>query len=179
MTIMLTIASYDPTWPELFAIERARIAGALGDLVERIDHNGSTAVPGLAAKPVIDIQISVRRLQPIEDYGAPLAQLGYEHVPHPDDAFCPFFHHPASRPHTHHVHVVQSGGLEERKTLAFRDYLREHPLVAREYEDLKRALARRFEMEKRDSEEDYAEAKTGFVARVTERALSEGFPRDL
>jgi len=66
-------------------------------------------------------------------------------VPHPDDAFCPYFHRPSAWPHTHHVHVVAPGGTEERRTLAFRDYLRGHPEVAREYERLKRGLAPHFD----------------------------------
>lgn len=173
----LEIAPYDPKWPILFAAERDRIAAALGALALRIDHNGSTSVPGLAAKPIIDIQISVRSLQPIEAYAIRLAQLEYVHVPHPDDSFCPFFHRPAAWPHTHHVHVVQTGGAEERRTLAFRDYLREHPVVARQYEELKRGLAPQHNAADFSSRQAYADAKTSFVSSVTERAVAEGYPR--
>jgi GrpB-like predicted nucleotidyltransferase (UPF0157 family) len=98
-----------------------------------VDHHGSTAVPGLEAKPIIDIQVSVERLQPIRAYAEPLATLGGVHVPYDDDVACWFVHRPGGWPHTHHVHVVQSGGLEERRTLGFRDFLREHGGVAREY----------------------------------------------
>src|SRR5262245_59447244 len=136
MSDTIEIRDYDPEWPALFTAERQRIASELGSLALRIDHNGSTSVPGLAAKPVIDIQISVRQLQPIESFGAGLGRLGYTHSPHGDDAWCPFFHRPATWPHTHHVHVVEAGGAEERRTLAFRDYLRENAQVAREYEML-------------------------------------------
>src|SRR5262249_57041687 len=93
-------------------------------------------------------------------------------MPHPDDAFAPFFHRPARWPHTHHVHVVLAGGAEERKTLAFRDYLREHDDAAREYEELKRGLAGRYSA----GGEAYANAKTDFVVRATERALALGPP---
>jgi len=170
---------YDLAWPRAFSAERDRIAAALGDVAVRIDHNGSTSVRGLAAKPVIDIQVSVRRLQPIEEYGRRLAQLGYVHVPHPDDSFCPFFHRPAAWPHTHHVHVVQLGGAEERRTLAFRDYLREHPDVARGYEELKRRLAPLYSAATLDSRQAYADAKQGFITGITDRALADGLPRDL
>jgi GrpB-like predicted nucleotidyltransferase (UPF0157 family) len=163
----------------MFAAERDRIAAVLGDLAMRIDHHGSTSVPGLGAKPVIDIQVSVRRLEPIGAYSTPLARLDYVHVPHPDDSFCPFFHRPAAWPHTHHVHVVQSGGAEERRTLAFRDYLREHPDAARAYEDLKRELAPLHSTATFVSRQAYADAKTGFITRITERALAEGFPTGL
>jgi GrpB-like predicted nucleotidyltransferase (UPF0157 family) len=175
----LEISPYDPKWPIAFAAERERIAGALGALALRIDHNGSTSVPGLAAKPIIDIQVSVRSLQPIEAYASRLTQLDYVHVPHPDDSFCPFFHRPAAWPHTHHVHVVQAGGAEERRTLAFRDYLREHPVVARQYEELKRGLAQRHSAAEFTSRQAYADAKAAFVIRITERAVAEGYPRGL
>jgi GrpB-like predicted nucleotidyltransferase (UPF0157 family) len=174
---MLEIVAYDAQWPHAFSAERDRIAAALGALAVRIDHHGSTSVPGLGAKPVIDIQISVRHLQPIEAYGTHLRQLGYVHVPHADDSFCPFFHRPAAWPHTHHVHVVASGGAEERRTLAFRDYLREHPEAAGEYERLKRAVAAMHNAADFQSQQAYAEAKGTFVTTVAERALAEGYPR--
>ena len=117
----LEILPYDPAWPCLFEAERQRIGAALGSVAIRIDHHGSTAVPGLAAKPVIDIQISVERLGEMIAYARPLETLDYIHVPHADDLRCPFFHRPAAWPHTHHVHVVEAGGEEEHKTLAFRD----------------------------------------------------------
>jgi GrpB-like predicted nucleotidyltransferase (UPF0157 family) len=162
----MIIVDYDPRWPLDFALERDRIAGALGALAVRIDHHGSTSVSGLAAKPVIDIQIAVADLQPLERYAAPLARLGYVHLPHHDDAVCPFFHRPAQWPHTHHVHVVEAGGDEERRTLAFRDYLRAHADVAREYDALKRQLAQRFNGEDVASREAYAAAKSAFITRV-------------
>src|SRR6187397_1052312 len=104
----------------MFAAEKARLERALGTLAQRIDHHGSTAVPGLAAKPIIDIQISVASLQQLDIFVAPLSLLGYVHLPHADDARCPFFHRPADWPHTYHVHLVEAGGEDEARTLAFR-----------------------------------------------------------
>lgn len=179
MSEKLEIVDYDPAWPSMFSAERDRLAAALGRLALRIDHNGSTAVPGLPAKPIIDIQISVRRLQPIEAYARRLTGLGYVHVPHPDDSFCPFFHRPVVWPHTHHVHVVEAGGVEERRILAFRDYLREHPEAAREYEDLKRQLASQHRAADFSARQAYAQAKTQFITHVIERAFAEGHPRGL
>lgn len=173
----LQLVDYDPRWPELFAAEAHRIRAALGPIAQRIEHNGSTAVPGLAAKPVIDIQISVDALQPIAAYREPLVALGYTHVAHADDAFCPFLHRPASWPHTHHIHVVRLGGPEERRTLAFRDYLRAHDEVAREYETLKRRLASTFAADDAAARECYAQAKTEFIERVVASALAAGYPR--
>jgi GrpB-like predicted nucleotidyltransferase (UPF0157 family) len=174
----IEVVPYDPAWPGLFEAEAARLQPALGPLALRIDHHGSTAVPGLGAKPVIDIQVSVATLQPMSQYAQPLEALGYVHVPHPDDAFCPFFHRPADWPHTHHVHVVESGGLEERRTLAFRDYLREHPDTAREYERLKRSIAASLGAADPAAREQYVSAKTNFVEHVVALALERGYPRD-
>jgi GrpB-like predicted nucleotidyltransferase (UPF0157 family) len=179
MVQRLQISSYDPRWALEFEAERGRIAQALGELACRIDHNGSTAVPGLEAKPIIDIQVSVEQLQPIRAYAEPLATLGYVHVPHLDDAFCPFFHRPREWPHTHHVHVVQSGGQEERRTLAFRDFLREHSDVAREYVTLKKQLATLINAADSASRESYAKAKSDFIDRVVQIALAAGYPRRL
>ncbi len=175
----LKLVPYDPAWPRDFGVERDRIAAVVGALALRIDHNGSTSIPGLAAKPIIDIQISVEQLHPIEGYAPQLAELGYVHVPHPDDAFCPFFHRPSGWPHTHHVHVVQAGGDEERRTLALRDYLREHGSLAREYEDLKLRLAPQFSAAELSSRQAYADAKGEFIDRITQLALGQGYPRDL
>jgi GrpB-like predicted nucleotidyltransferase (UPF0157 family) len=175
----LQISPYDPGWVLEFEAERDRIAGALGKLAQRIEHNGSTAIPGLEAKPIIDIQVSVEQLQPIQAYAVPLAMLGYVHVPHGDDAFCPFFHRPSEWPHTHHVHVVQAGGEEERRTLAFRDFLREHSEVAREYATLKKQLASAADATDASAREAYATAKSEFVERVVQIALAAGCPRGL
>ena len=168
---MITIVPYDPTWPALFEAERARIAAALGGIARRIEHNGSTAVPGLAAKPIIDIQISVERLRPLTAYAPALEALGYVHLSHADDAFAPFFFRPAAWPHTHHVHVVEAGGAEEARTLAFRDALRAHPALAREYAALKHELAARFGGADAASREAYATAKSAFIEGVIERSL--------
>jgi GrpB-like predicted nucleotidyltransferase (UPF0157 family) len=168
---MIEIVAYDPRWPAAFEAEAERLRRALGAHALLIEHNGSTAIPGLSAKPVIDIQVSVAALQPLAAYEQPLATLGYVHVPSPDDAFCPFFHRPSQWPHKHHVHVVEAGGSEERRTLAFRDYLRIHPESAGEYERLKHALAARISTSDAEGREAYARAKSEFVERIVSRAL--------
>jgi len=174
----LEIVPYDPRWPAAFETEAARLRAALGPLALRVDHHGSTSIPGLGAKPIIDIQVSVATVLALESYAAPLQTLGYCHVPHPDDAFCPFFHRPAEWPHSHHVHLVEHGGAEERRTLAFRDYLRAHEASAREYERLKRELAGLADATDPESREVYARGKTDFVERTTALALASGYPRE-
>jgi len=172
------IVPYDSTWPGAFEAEAVRIRGALGSIALRLDHHGSTSIPGLAAKPIIDIQVSVQSLQPIEAYATALLTIGYVHVAHPDDSFCPFFHRPAQWPHTHHVHVVAAGGAEERRTLAFRDYLREHRDAARQYEQLKLKVAGQLAPRDSQSREAYAAAKTDFIERIIAIALAGGCPKE-
>ena len=177
MTSAIEVVSYDPRWPAAFDVEAGRLCAAFGPLALRVEHNGSTAVPGLAAKPIIDIQVSVASLQPLTPYRDRLALIGYTHMPHADDAFCPFFHRPAEWPHTHHVHLVLAGSEEERRTLAFRDYLRDHPAARHEYEALKRRLADEFTADASESREGYAVAKSEFVERMIAAAFAAGYPR--
>lgn len=132
---------------------------------------------GLAAKSVIDMQISVRELHPMTPYLLPLERLGYTHVPHPDDRVYPLFHRPATWPHSHHIHVCELGGPEERRHLAFRDYLRDHSEIARSYEQVKRDLAGRFSAASFESRNAYADAKSAFIDPVVRRALTAGYPR--
>ncbi len=173
---MIEIVASDPSWPAAFEAEAARIRTALGAMALRIDHHGSTAVPGLRAKPVIDIQVSVAALQPMAAYLEPLTAIGYTHLPHEDDAVCPFFHRPERWPHSHHIHVVEHGGLEERRTLAFRDYLRDHRDAAHDYEQLKQALAARLGGDTAVAREAYAQGKSQFIDEIVARALSSGYP---
>jgi GrpB-like predicted nucleotidyltransferase (UPF0157 family) len=164
VTIDIVIVDYDPGWPVAFEREAAALRAAFGSVAHRIDHVGSTAVPGLGAKPVIDIQVSVGALQPIDAYAQPLAACGYTFFEPPDGDLddYPFFYKPTAWPHTHHVHVCASGSDREWVQLAFPAWLRAHADDRAAYEALKRDLARR-EWQHGD---EYADAKTEFVARV-------------
>lgn len=114
---MIRIVPYDSRWPDCFASEANHLRAAMGRLSLRIEHVGSTSVPGLAAKPVIDIQISVATLDGLDVYVAPLASLGYRHVPFGDvDLVYPFFRKPAEWPSTHHIHLCVSDSEHERRT---------------------------------------------------------------
>jgi GrpB-like predicted nucleotidyltransferase (UPF0157 family) len=161
----ILIADYDPEWPVIFEAEARRLRSVLGELALRIDHVGSTAVAGLAAKPVIDIQISVATLDPIDPYKGRLESLGYSYATRP----IRFFHRPADWPHTHHVHVCQAGGTDERRVLAFRDWLRQHPADRNAYEALKRELARNADAESVEGRSRYSIAKTDFIQEIESR----------
>lgn len=161
------IADYDPAWPAMFEQEAAAIRAALGATAARVEHVGSTAVPGLAAKPTIDIQISVERMTPRERYVAPLEALGYTFVVDPTDPDHEFFKKEESGVRTHHTHVCLVGSVWERRHLAFRDHLRTHPEDSARYAELKRRLA---EQHPNDIMA-YLEAKTPFVSELEARAL--------
>ena len=170
---MITIDPYDPAWPARFDAEAASIRLVLGEIALRVEHVGSTAVPGLAAKPVVDIQVSVPSLDPLGHFVEQLSQIGYNYLPlGAFDLVYPFFQKPAVWPSTHHVHLCVVGSEQERKHLAFRDYLRNHPSVAAEYVTLKRQLASVHQGGTIESQERYSLSKSEFIASVLMRASS-------
>lgn len=162
--VRIEIVAHDPRWPLLYEEERRRIAAALGDTVEGIEHIGSTSVPGLSAKPIIDILVTVAHLGPVDRYIEPLGSLGYTFFPVLGNAERYAFG--KGIPHTHHIHVVQHGGEEHARPVVFRDYLRAHAEAARQYDELKRALAERF----RQDRGGYNQAKTDFIRSIEARA---------
>lgn len=175
---MIKIVPYDAAWPSLFEAEVVAIRKVMSSVALRIEHVGSTSVPGLAAKPVVDIQISVATLAALATHSDSLAQIGYTHIPlGPFDLVYPFFQKPADQPSTHHIHLCVRGSDLERRHLAFRDYLRSHPAVGTEYVELKRSLAAVHDGATLESRERYSLSKTEFVTAVLERALSAGYPR--
>jgi GrpB-like predicted nucleotidyltransferase (UPF0157 family) len=140
---VIRIDPYDPAWPDRFAELGRRLRGALGDVALRIDHIGSTAVPGLAAKPVIDVQISVAALEPVDPFRDPLVQLGFVYRVDNTERTKRYFREPPGEPRTH-LHVRRAGSFSEQFPLLLRDYLRAHPNELPEYEQLKRDLAAKF-----------------------------------
>lgn len=175
---MIEIVTYDRAWPRQFAAEAARIRDTMPGLALRVEHVGSTSMPGVAAKPVIDIQVSVASLENLGVYIHPLAQLGYTHIPFGAvDAVYPFFRKPDAWPSTHHIHLCVQGSEHERRHLAFRDYLRAHPEIAAQYVETKRLLAAAHDGMSRESRERYSLAKSPFIDRVLEQAQAAGYPR--
>jgi putative glutamine amidotransferase len=131
----------DPAWTDVFEREAANLRAILGDLVVRIDHVGSTSVPGLVAKPVVDIQLSVASMVPRTAYADPLVANGYAWVLDPWTDTHEFFSFPVDGPRLTHLHVCAVGSEWERRHLRFRDWLRAHPEDADAYGALKRELA--------------------------------------
>src|SRR5207248_4184131 len=115
---------YDPSWPARFEAEAARLREALGDVAVHIEHVGSTSVPGLAAKPIVDIQVAVAGVEDMGSYRHSLEGLGYEYVPDRDFPDYPFFGWPArTQPRTFNLHVCEAGTEMEFRHLRFRDRL--------------------------------------------------------
>jgi len=158
----IVVSDYDPNWPALFAQERTRIAQALGAFASAIEHVGSTAVPGLPSKPIIDLLVGVRSL---DEAGQrcikPLEALGYIYMPDyaswiPGELF---FRKGPPGPWTHHLHMMEPSHPRWEARLVFRDYLRAHREAARAYADIKRALA----ASSKDDIEAYRTGKDAFV----------------
>lgn len=136
----MIIADYSPAWPEQFAVVGAQLRSALGDVAMRIDHIGSTAVPGLAAKPIIDLQVSVANLDPVESYRAKIESCGFVWRSDNPELIKRYFRELPPCPRTH-LHVRRSGSFSEQLALLFRDYLRVDASRAAEYAELKRRLS--------------------------------------
>ncbi|MGH4017279.1 MAG: GrpB family protein [Pseudonocardiaceae bacterium] len=140
---VIRVVPYDPQWPARFAELGRGLRDALGEVALRIDHIGSTAVVGLAAKPVIDIQISVAALEPVDPFREPLARRGFVYRANNTERTKRYFREPPGEPRTH-IHVRRAGSFSEQFPLLFRDYLRAHPDESAAYERLKRRLATEF-----------------------------------
>ena len=137
------IVDHEPRWAVEARRELNRLEQALGPVAVRLEHVGSTAVPGLPAKPILDLQLSVAAIEDRDRYVEPLERVGYLFAP---DPACPdyhFFGKPPSRPRSHHLHVCQSGSEHEMRHIAVRDYLRTHADEAAEYAALKRRIVAR------------------------------------
>jgi GrpB-like predicted nucleotidyltransferase (UPF0157 family) len=159
----------DPAWGKRFEEEKAVLLRGLGPwLAGPIEHIGSTAVPGLAAKPVIDIMAAVQSLDASRPAIAAVEALDYCYAPYRTDRehwFCK----PSFRERTHHLHLVPAGSAIWIEAITFRDVLRSEPAIAAEYEALKRRLAAEF----RHDREAYTHAKGPFVTQVVRRALGD------
>jgi GrpB-like predicted nucleotidyltransferase (UPF0157 family) len=161
----IEVAAYDPAWPVRFAELGRDLRAGLGAVALRIDHIGSTSVPGLAAKPIIDIQVSVADFEPLAAYRLPLEQLGYVYRADNPERTKRYFREPSGRRRTH-VHVRRAGSFSEQWALLFRDYLRAHAEAAAEYAAVKQRLALRF----RDDRRAYVDAKGPLLWEIIRKA---------
>lgn len=149
-----------PEWAGLFEAEAARLRQALGARLVAVEHCGSTSIPGIKAKPVIDLLIGLRRLDDALGLVGDMEALGYDFAPHAGVPEHHVFGLGAAR--THLAHFVEHGGHAWRQCLAFRDALRTDPQRAQAYENLKLDLAARYP----EDRAAYSAAKTDFVAQT-------------
>jgi GrpB-like predicted nucleotidyltransferase (UPF0157 family) len=161
------IVTYDESWPEQFQRLAQPLRRVLGPVALRIDHIGSTSVPGLAAKPVIDIQISVADFDPLDAFRLPLESLGYVFRAENSELTKRYFREPPGQPRVH-IHIRRAGSFSQQLALLFRDYVRAHPDVAAEYALLKIELAKQYN--RPEDREAYTDAKDPFIWQVVRQA---------
>lgn len=159
------IEPYNPLWPKIFSQEKTLLLSVLRDSGIVIEHIGSTAIPGLAAKPIIDMMIGIKDLETTKAYIPLLETISYEYVPTLEKDFPQrrYLHKGPNLPNKHfHLHIVEINSSFWQKQLFFRDYLRKHPDVADQYQQLKEQLAKQFE----NDIYNYCEAKGTFIQQI-------------
>lgn len=161
---IVNLEPYSEYWRQLFTEEAARLRAAIGEITQAIEHIGSTSVDGIAAKPIIDIAVGVEKLADGERCVPPLENTGYEY--RGEHGIARRFYFVKGEPRTYHLHLVETGGDFWRSHLLFRDYLREHSDVAKEYENLKLRLAQKYVNDR----EAYQHGKTDFIENILKAA---------
>ncbi len=163
------VVGYDPGWPARFTDERKRLQRALGDAAARIEHVGSTSVPGLAAKPVIDILVGTHDLSRLDGRNAEMIAAGFQ--VRGENGICGrryYRRHAPDGTRLVHVHAYLEGSEDFRRHLVFRDYLHAHPASAAIYGQHKAAIVAAGPL----GREDYSAAKAGLVAQIERDALA-------
>lgn len=172
-TSSLRLDPYDESWPRNYELEAAQLRRVIGPMLVQIEHVGSTAVPGLAAKPIIDMLAAVTSWDGLHGLAERLRALGYDHTPFSDTDDPQVFRKgptEGGQLRTHHLHVTAAGSSYWRRLLAFRNHLRAHPEDAAAYAQLKRELVSRLA----NQPDRYTNAKTEFVRETEVKA---GLPR--
>jgi GrpB-like predicted nucleotidyltransferase (UPF0157 family) len=164
----IKIVPYDPSWPEQYEAEKVLLFNLIGEwVVGGIHHVGSTSVPGLSSKPVIDIMVGVKNLSDSKHLIQLLEQLDYCYFPYKTEEMH-WFCKPSPYKRTHHLHIIEYDSPNWKKRLAFRDYLRSHPEAKAEYQDLKIKMADFY----KDDREAYTESKASLINRIIEKAMA-------
>jgi GrpB-like predicted nucleotidyltransferase (UPF0157 family) len=154
-------------WERLFIEEKIRLLAAVGKYVFDIQHVGSTSIPGMAAKPIIDIAIAVKNFEEASVCIKPIEKLGYEYKGENGIPRRHFF--AKGNPRTHHVHMNEIGSRDWNDQIIFRDYLTQHREIAKEYAELKIEFAKRYPTDR----QSYLDSKAPFIERVLQLARSE------
>jgi len=170
----VVIVDYDPDWPVLYETEKQRILETVGDKIFGIEHIGSTAVPGLGAKPIIDIMAGVRDKVNADECLLPLRKISYTDItPEPEDP--EWFYCLGKVPHSagFHLHLMKYQSSTWNRHLVFRDYLRSHPDVAKKYFRLKKRLSKKYGIDR----VGYTNAKTAFIQKTVLEAQQQTPPK--
>jgi GrpB-like predicted nucleotidyltransferase (UPF0157 family) len=173
MALKSEIREYDPQWSTMFEAEEDLIRARLGDMVVTVHHVGSTAIPGLKAKPEIDLLIVVRSISEIDAVNLEMAELGYDVRGECGIEGRHYYSKDTNSRRTHKAHVCEAQHRNVGRQLAFRDYLRDHPEDAREYEALKTRLAEA----NTDGIAQYLDGKRPYIEIIIQKALDEGYGR--
>lgn len=162
----IVIVRYDPDWPRIYEEESKLIRGATGGIILSLEHIGSTSVPGLWAKPIIDVIAGVSGLESADRCRAILYDLGYVDVSPGDQP--DWFYCLGKAPHSpgFHLHLVKEGSSFQMRHILFRDWLRTHPTDAESYEDLKVSLSEKY----RGDRVAYTDSKTEYINGIVEKA---------
>ena len=155
-------------WSQAFAVEAENIGNAMGDVAINVYHVGSTAVPGMQSKPIVDILVTVRDIASLTSYRVPLERIGYAFSYDSEFPDFHFFGNPQERPRRYHIHVCQEDSVHERRHLAVRDYLRTYSKEAAKYGSIKGRIAREFPGDR----QRYMEEKSPYVENLEQRALA-------
>jgi GrpB-like predicted nucleotidyltransferase (UPF0157 family) len=160
------IEPYDNNWPLLYASEAEFLARVLGVEMVRIHHIGSTSVPGLQAKPIIDMLAEVHSIEKIDSLNTQMMASGYTPMGEYGIAGRRYYYKGSEEKHSHHLHAFQSGNMEVVRHLLFRDYLRSHTQEARKYANLKESLSAKFPHDI----EAYMDGKDAFIKDLDSKA---------
>ncbi|MFS1514451.1 GrpB family protein [Chengkuizengella sp. SCS-71B] len=163
----IKVVPYQDEWVNKFQEEALKIKEIFGDQLVEIHHIGSTSVPGLKAKPIIDIIPVVKNIKEIDLFNEKMEAIGYEARGEFGIPGRRYFPKGGEKHRSHHVHVFQKGDQHIERHLAFRDYLIAHPEVAKEYEVLKEELANKFS----NNPERYSDGKETFIKETEKKAL--------
>lgn len=161
------VVPHNPLWRNAFETEAKQVAAALGENVVAIHHIGSTSIPGIYAKPIIDLLAEVRDISEVDDQSAAMKSLGYEVMGEFGIWGRRYFRKDDQKGiRTHHLHAFAAGSAEVVRHMAFRDYLAAHPEEAQKYSELKRKLAEEHAL----NSDKYVDGKDGFIKEMDRRA---------
>lgn len=162
------VVDYKPDWPKEFEAEKQRLIDAFGDKIIAVEHIGSTSIPALAAKPIIDMVVAVKSFDDLQVFIDKLQSLGYEYMPERMFDNRKFFPKGSQEKRTHHLNLVLQDNAEQWvKPIAFRDYLRAHDQERKEYAELKTTLASQYA----DDRATYTRLKNDFFQMIFNKVL--------